>query len=532
MDLTARPQIDYTDKDYDSLRLALLRFAELRLPEWTDRNPADIGMLMLDLFAYVGDTVLYYQDRMANELFLDTAVETASIVSHLGLIGYSLAPANPASADLDLTFDPGLASVVIPTGAQFRTVGLEVAQSFEFIEPALTIQLDSDQVETAADGRLVYRRLPVRQGRTVPATVIGSAHDEANQSFALGTGPVLADTVVLEVDEGAGWVLWERRDALLHDVGPDGRLRMSNPDGRHYVVLYDGLGRARAQFGGDGRFGMRPPLGANNIRASYVEGGGAAGNVPPGMIREALTPIPQLHAVTNPQSASGGTDVQDAAEAARIGPAAYRARQRAVTLEDYEAMALLAGGVAKVHARAASWNRIDLHIGPAGPALAPLSETARRRLMAFLDERKMAGTSVRIVDAVGVPVDIEAEVYYDERYRPDAVRQAALGAIAGILSYVQADFGKPVYLGAIHDALLRVAGVRAASIHRFNRAQGGGEGIDILLEAASLPPLESLPAALRNALSRQVETDGRIEIAPDEIAVPGTIEVVMAVGVA
>src|SRR5690606_35594239 len=151
----------------------------------------------------------------------------------------------------DLTFNPGPPSVLIPSGTQFRTVGLESGQTFEFIEPDLTIQLDSDQVETDADGRLVYRRQPVRQGRTVPPTVIGSARDEANQSFALGTGPVLADTVILEVDEGAGWVRWERRDALLHDVGPDGRLRMSNPDARHYVVLFDGLGRARMQFGGD-----------------------------------------------------------------------------------------------------------------------------------------------------------------------------------------------------------------------------------------------------------------------------------------
>lgn len=532
MDLTPRPQIDYTDKDYESLRLALLRFAELRLPEWTDRNPADIGMLMLDLFAYVGDTILYYQDRMANELFLDTAVEPASIVSHLALIGYAPAPAHPASAELDLTFDPGPPFVVIPTGAQFRTVGLETAQTFEFIEPDLTIRLDSDQVETDADGRRVYRRLPVRQGRTVPPTVIGSAQDEANQSFALGTGPVLADTVVLEVDEGAGWVRWERREALLHDVGPDGRLRMSSPDARHYIVLHDDLGRARAQFGGDGRFGMRPPRGTNNVRAGYVEGGGSAGNVPAGSIREALTAIAQLHAVTNPLPASGGQDVQDAAEAARIGPAAYRARQRAVTLEDYEAMARLAGGVAKVHARAASWNRIDLHVGPAGIALAPISETLRRRLMAFLDERKMAGTSVRIVDAVAVPIDVAADVHYDERYRPDAVRQAVLSAIAEMLSYARADFGRPVYLGAFHDALLRVPGVRAANIHRFGRAEGGGQGIDALLEAAALPPLESLPAALRSALSRQVEADGRIEIAPDEIAVPGVIEVTMAVGVA
>jgi hypothetical protein len=530
--LTTRPQIDYTDKDYDSLRLALLRFAELRIPEWTDRNPADIGMLMLDLFAYVGDTVLYYQDRMANEFFLDTAVERASIVSHLGLIGYDLAPAAPASTELDLTFDAGPASVTILTGTQFRTVGIQPAQIFEFLEPDLVIQLDSDQVEPDAAGRLVYRRLPVRQGRSMAPQVIGSATNEANQSFALGTGAVIGETVAVEVDEGAGWVRWDRRDALLFDIGPDGRIRMSTPDARHYVVRYDGNGRAFVQFGGDGRFGMRPPVGTNNIRASFVEGGGAAGNVAANTIREALTPIPGLRTVTNPQAAVGGQDGQSEVEAARIGPAAFRARERAVTLEDYEAMALLAGGIAKTRARAASWNRVDVHVGAAGPQLAPLSETLRRRLMAFLDERKMAGTDVRILDAVAVPINVTVDVYYDERYRPDAVRQAAQEAILSLLAYDRVDFGQPVYLGAMHDALLRVAGVRGANISLFNRADGAGDNVDALLASASLPPLESLPLALQTALSRRVEADGRIEIAPEEIAVPGTIQVTIAVGVA
>ena len=43
---TPRPAVDYTDKDFASLRAAMLRLAEARLPEWTDRSPADLGMLL------------------------------------------------------------------------------------------------------------------------------------------------------------------------------------------------------------------------------------------------------------------------------------------------------------------------------------------------------------------------------------------------------------------------------------------------------------------------------------------------------
>ena len=532
MNLSVRPQIDYTDKDFDSLRLALLKFAELRLPEWTDRNPADMGMLMLDLFAYVGDTILYYQDRMANEFFLDTAIESASIASHLGLIGYQLAPARSAFAELDLTFNPGPPSVLIPSGTQFRTIGVQPPQIFEFLENDLLIQLDSDQVEPGDGGRLIYRRLPVRQGRSFGATVLGSAVNEANQSFRVGSGPVLADSVVLEVDEGSGWVHWDQRESLLHDIGPDGRLRMSTPDARHFILRYDGLARAYVQFGGDGRFGRRPATGINNVRASFIEGGGSGGNVAVGTIREAVSAIPGLFAVSNAQAATGGQDPESSTEAARIGPAVFRSRERAVTLDDYEAMAIRAGGVAKAHGRAASWNRIDLYVAPAGPALLPATEALKRRLMAFLDERKMAGTSVRIVDAMAVSIDVVADIYYDERFRPDAVRQGASDAIFALLAFDHVEFGQPVYLGALHDAVLRVPGVRAANFRRFSRADSPDGGVDALLASADLPPLASLPLPVREALSRRVELDGRIELAHNEIARPGAIEVAIAVGVA
>ena len=63
----ARPTtIDYTNRDYASLLESLLEMAADKLPEWTDRSENDLGRLLLELFAYVGDVLLYYQDRIAN----------------------------------------------------------------------------------------------------------------------------------------------------------------------------------------------------------------------------------------------------------------------------------------------------------------------------------------------------------------------------------------------------------------------------------------------------------------------------------
>jgi hypothetical protein len=82
--------IDYLAKDYSSFRQALLDFIPTRLPEWTERSEADIGMMLLELFAATADTLSYTQDRVANEAFLGSATQRRSVAGHLALIGYQM----------------------------------------------------------------------------------------------------------------------------------------------------------------------------------------------------------------------------------------------------------------------------------------------------------------------------------------------------------------------------------------------------------------------------------------------------------
>lgn len=82
--------IDYLAKDYSSFRQALLDFIPTRLPEWTERSEADIGMMLLELFAATADTLSYMQDRVANEAFLSSATQRRSVAEHLALIGYEM----------------------------------------------------------------------------------------------------------------------------------------------------------------------------------------------------------------------------------------------------------------------------------------------------------------------------------------------------------------------------------------------------------------------------------------------------------
>ena len=82
--------IDYLAKDYASFRQALLDFVPTRMPEWVERSEADLGMVLLELFAATADTLSYMQDRVASEAFLSTATQRRSVANHLALIGYQM----------------------------------------------------------------------------------------------------------------------------------------------------------------------------------------------------------------------------------------------------------------------------------------------------------------------------------------------------------------------------------------------------------------------------------------------------------
>jgi hypothetical protein len=100
--------------------------------------------------------------------------------------------------------------------------------------------------------------------------------------------------------------------------------------------------RSSVKFG-DGRDGLIPVRGANNIRVTYRSGGGQQGNV--GSDKISLASSPRfVEKVNQPDPASAGTDEEPVADAMRRAPDELRAGTRAVTAKDFETIAENDGG--------------------------------------------------------------------------------------------------------------------------------------------------------------------------------------------
>ncbi len=84
------PEIDYLAKDYASFRQLMLDRMAVVAPDWRERNPADVGIALVELLAYVGDSLSYKQDAAATEAYLNTARQRSSVRRHVRLIDYPM----------------------------------------------------------------------------------------------------------------------------------------------------------------------------------------------------------------------------------------------------------------------------------------------------------------------------------------------------------------------------------------------------------------------------------------------------------
>ena len=82
------PQINYLAKDYASFRRLMIDRMALLMPQWQERNTADMGIALIELLSYVGDRLSYQQDAVATEAYLKTARSRISVRRHARLVDY------------------------------------------------------------------------------------------------------------------------------------------------------------------------------------------------------------------------------------------------------------------------------------------------------------------------------------------------------------------------------------------------------------------------------------------------------------
>ena len=79
--------VDYTDKDFDALRARLIQLVKSVFPDWTDFEVASFGNVLIEMYAFVGDVLSFYQDNLARESRLVTATQRKNVMALAQMLG-------------------------------------------------------------------------------------------------------------------------------------------------------------------------------------------------------------------------------------------------------------------------------------------------------------------------------------------------------------------------------------------------------------------------------------------------------------
>jgi hypothetical protein len=86
----SEPQPNYLARDFNSFRQLLFDRIALLVPQWKERHVPDLGVTLIELLAYVGDYLSYFQDAVGTEAYLHTARQRISVRRHARLVDYQL----------------------------------------------------------------------------------------------------------------------------------------------------------------------------------------------------------------------------------------------------------------------------------------------------------------------------------------------------------------------------------------------------------------------------------------------------------
>jgi predicted phage baseplate assembly protein len=359
---------------------------------------------------------------------------------------------------------------------------------------------------------LLFNTTPAVQTITVRNEILGSSNGNENQRFSATHAPLLSGQQLevreLELPSAEERALLEQtagEDAISVIRDATGRpleiwvrwqqvsdFYGSGPRDRHYVL--DMLS-GEIRFG-NGRNGLIPPLGAGNIRLAYYRtGGGLAGNRPANTIIQLKTTVPYVDKVTNPEPAEGGAEAESLESLLARAPRALRHHHRAVSLEDYEDLALALPGVA----RAKCVPLYDLindpdtnHVQPGTVSLIIVPRTTEPKpvpnlelldqISGYLDERRIPTADLIIVGPDYVRVDVTAEIALVSLEGASGVEREVAQTLARFLHPLTGgldgngwDFGREPYLSDLYALLEAVPGVdHIRSLHKQESEERSG----------------------------------------------------------
>lgn len=416
--------------------LAILGY---KVPEMTDHNDTNPYIRNLRIFSGMNEQLHYYVDNAAREAILTAHRLYKSSVQHAKANDYQIIGNLAYSADVRFTISATYGSdITIPAGTILSYGDIQYVTQ-------------TDAVVTA--GQTVSTLVTAEQYIQKTGISMGVAAGIADEEVVF-TDKVVHDSISMKV----ATVAWS----------PQTTLGYSLPTDKHYVQTVNEDGNAVVYFGNEDPYGLMPSTN-DALEADYKVTLGADGYAPAGAIDTIVSsltlPGSITATVTNPERASGGSNVEDTDSIKRHIPVARRTLERAVRRGDFAAVAELAPGVQRAGEVFNCGKALDLYISPVGGGIA--SSTLIADTQTFMNTRNLIGFNLNVYAAGEVHIIIVAAIKAVPGYANSTVSTNASDAVVAYMAATNQQISGTVVIGDIYQKMEAADGVLNAQITAF-----------------------------------------------------------------
>lgn len=484
--------INFAATDFLTLRNSLIDYAKAVYPrDYKYFVESDLGMMFLELVAYMGSVMSMKADMLANENFLATATQRPSVKKLLQLIGIRMKGPLSAAADAKITSETSVPPAdSLKISAINRTIetispedgGVLTYTLYKVVNGLVDIvnnegQIVLDYSEAADADHKVFENLILQEGTLVKDTG-GFAATEGVKTIKLTQGPVVEGSVQVYTDGGDG-----TKSGAFIEV-PNVFFASGSSD-KIFEVIYDDDYKATVVFG-DGSVGVSPDD-TSNYYVFYRVGGGTRGNIANNIINNTLASRLGsggsliTAAITNISKGTGGANAETIEHAKRYAPLNFRRQDRLVTLEDYSVFAntfiSTFGTVGKATAATrqaySSANVIDIYTleKASDSQLQRATTNFKTQLLTAINKKRMATDDVVIVDGLIRTLDLITTIRIDreEEENQDQIKARVRDKIMTYMNVDNREFGEDFNVAEMNRQIFEVDEVRYSTIDNIEK---------------------------------------------------------------
>lgn len=444
-----------TELDFDTIKSNLKTFLRSQTA-FTDYDfDASNLSVLLDLLAYNTHYNAILANMVSNEMFIDTAVKRASVVSLAKQLGYTPRSVRSAEALIDVTLQN------VPNTPNFVT--LERYKLFNTVVDGTTLtfyNVDS-YVATPMDGIYTFENVKVYQGRQLEYYyTVGAGNSPANK-FVIPNQGVDTRTIKVAVQYSGTSSYSESYSTVDNIVGV-------GPTSTVYFLQENTEGFYEIYFGDDvvGR-----NLDAGDIvRISYIVSDGAAGNVAGNIaLNWTTTTIAGENigdrSISTVSKPVGGNDRETADDIRFNAISAFTSQNRAVTDLDYINLVLRQVPSARSVNVWGGEKNVPPEYGIVYVSIAPktgyvLTDDEKNRIIRdILQPHSLVTMRHAFVDPIYTYISFDVTVRYTTAGTNRSAQQISTLINDKINSFVEANlrqFTKVFYESQLHEQLMDV----------------------------------------------------------------------------